>query len=77
MYAPHRIRINAIAPGRVRTDMLLRSGIDDMARVAASLPLGRLGEPEEVAAAVVWLASDAASFVTGHTLHVDGGFLAQ
>jgi NAD(P)-dependent dehydrogenase (short-subunit alcohol dehydrogenase family) len=76
-YAPHRIRINAIAPGRVRTDMLLRSGIDDMARVAASLPLGRLGEPEEVAAAVVWLASDAASFVTGHTLHVDGRFLAQ
>jgi NAD(P)-dependent dehydrogenase (short-subunit alcohol dehydrogenase family) len=76
-YAPHRIRINAIAPGRVRTDMLLRSGIDDMARVAASLPMGRLGEPEEVASAVLWLASDAASFVAGHTLHVDGGFLAQ
>jgi NAD(P)-dependent dehydrogenase (short-subunit alcohol dehydrogenase family) len=76
-YAAHRIRINAVAPGRVRTDMLLGSGIDDMARVAASLPLGRLGEPDEVAAAVLWLASDAASFVAGHTLHVDGGFLAQ
>jgi len=57
--------------------MMLRSGIDDMARVAAGLPLGRMGQPAEVARAVLWLVSDAASFVVGHTICVDGGFLAQ
>jgi NAD(P)-dependent dehydrogenase (short-subunit alcohol dehydrogenase family) len=76
-YGPRGIRINAVAPGRIVTDMMLRSGIDDMARVAAGLPLRRMGRPEEVAAAVVWLASDAAAFVAGHGLAVDGGFLAQ
>lgn len=76
-YAARNIRINAVAPGRVVTEMMLRSGIDDMARVADGLPLKRMGQPEEVARAVVWLASDAASFVVGQTLGVDGGFLAQ
>ena len=76
-YAARNIRINAIAPGRVVTDMMLGSGIDDMATVASGLPLKRMGTPEEVAEAVVWLASDAASFVVGQTLVVDGGFLAQ
>jgi len=75
-YAPKGIRVNAVAPGRVMTDMMLRSGIDDMAKVASGLPLRRMGEPEEVASAVVWLVSDAASFVVGHTIAVDGGFLA-
>jgi NAD(P)-dependent dehydrogenase (short-subunit alcohol dehydrogenase family) len=76
-YGPHQIRVNAVSPGRVRTEMMLASGIADMGEVARGLPLRRLGEPAEVAAAVVWLASTSASFVTGHVLAVDGGFLAQ
>ena len=48
-----------------------------MAQVIASEPIGRVGTPEEVAKAVVWLCSDAASFVTGHTMTVDGGYVAQ
>jgi NAD(P)-dependent dehydrogenase (short-subunit alcohol dehydrogenase family) len=75
-YAPRGIRINAVSPGRVETPMMLASGIADMSAVAASLPARRLGKPDEVAEAVVWLASDAASFVVGHNLCVDGGFLA-
>ena len=75
-YAPLGIRINAVSPGRVETPMMLASGIADMSVVAAGLPVRRLGKPEEVAEAVVWLASDAASFVVGHNLCVDGGFLA-
>jgi NAD(P)-dependent dehydrogenase (short-subunit alcohol dehydrogenase family) len=47
------------------------------ARIMASEPMGRIGTPEEVAEAVVWLCSDAASFVTGHTMTVDGGYVAQ
>ena len=75
--APRGIRINAVAPGRVVTDMMLRSGIGDMSAVAAGLPLRRMGQPEDVAEAVVWLASDAASYVVGHVLAADGGFLAS
>jgi NAD(P)-dependent dehydrogenase (short-subunit alcohol dehydrogenase family) len=76
-YAPHGIRINAVSPGRVETPMMLASGIADMSAVAAALPAHRLGTPDEVAEAVMWLASDAASFVIGHNLCVDGGFLAS
>jgi NAD(P)-dependent dehydrogenase (short-subunit alcohol dehydrogenase family) len=75
-YAPSKIRINAVSPGRIVTPMMLASKVADMNSVAAALPLRRMGEPEEVAAAVVWLASDAASFVAGHNLAIDGGFLA-
>jgi NAD(P)-dependent dehydrogenase (short-subunit alcohol dehydrogenase family) len=75
-YAPSNIRINAVSPGRIVTPMMLASKIADMSVVAAGLPLRRMGRPEEVAAAVVWLASDAASFVVGHNLAVDGGFLS-
>jgi NAD(P)-dependent dehydrogenase (short-subunit alcohol dehydrogenase family) len=75
-YAPLGVRINAVAPGRVVTDMMLGSGIADMRSVAAGLPLRRMGHPEEVAAAVVWLMSDESSFVVGHVLATDGGFLA-
>jgi len=74
-YAEKGIRINAVAPGRVVTDMMLASKIMDMSAVAAGLPLRRMGQPEEVAEAVVWLASDAASFVVGHVLCTDGGFM--
>jgi NAD(P)-dependent dehydrogenase (short-subunit alcohol dehydrogenase family) len=75
--APRGIRINAIAPGRVVTDMMLRSGVGDVATVGAGLPLRRMGTPEEVAEAVVWLLSDASSYVVGHVLAADGGFLAS
>ena len=75
-YAEKGVRINAVAPGRVVTDMMLGSKIMDMSAVAAGLPLRRMGRPEEVAEAVVWLASDSASFVVGHVLCTDGGFMA-
>ena len=75
-YAERGVRINAVAPGRVVTDMMLASRIMDMKAVAAGLPLRRMGQPEEVAEAVAWLASDAASFVVGHVLCTDGGFMA-
>ncbi len=75
-YAEKGVRINAVAPGRVVTDMMLASKIMDMGAVAAGLPLRRMGQPEEVAEAVVWLASDASSFVVGHVLCTDGGFMA-
>jgi NAD(P)-dependent dehydrogenase (short-subunit alcohol dehydrogenase family) len=75
-YAEKGVRINAVAPGRVVTDMMLASKIMDMSAVAAGLPLRRMGRPEEVAEAVAWLASDAASFVVGHVLCTDGGFMA-
>lgn len=74
--APRGVSVNAVAPGRVVTDMMLRSGVGDMASVAAGLPLKRMGKPEEVAEAVVWLLSDASSYVVGHVLATDGGFLA-
>jgi NAD(P)-dependent dehydrogenase (short-subunit alcohol dehydrogenase family) len=76
-YAPRAIRINAVSPGRVETPMMLNSGIADMNAVAQGLPIRRLGNPQEVARAVVWLASESASFVVGHNLCVDGGFLAS
>jgi NAD(P)-dependent dehydrogenase (short-subunit alcohol dehydrogenase family) len=76
-YAERGIRINAVSPERVVTPMMLASKIADMASVAAGLPLKRMGQPEEVAAAVLWLASDASSFVVGQNLGVDGGFLSH
>ena len=76
--APRGVRINAIAPGRVVTPMMMAaaSGIGGVEAVAAGLPLRRMGRPEEVAEAVVWLASDQAGYVVGHVLAADGGFLA-
>jgi NAD(P)-dependent dehydrogenase (short-subunit alcohol dehydrogenase family) len=75
-YAGSNIRINAICPGIVNTEMMDRftGGTDEgRDRVIAQEPIGRMGRPEEIAAAVVWLCSDAASFVTGHALVADGG----
>ena len=72
--APARIRVNTVAPGAILTPRLLDMTTPERrAESAASIPLGRLGEPEEVAKAVVFLASDLASYVTGHTLVIDGG----
>jgi NAD(P)-dependent dehydrogenase (short-subunit alcohol dehydrogenase family) len=79
-YASQGIRINAICPGSTRTPMLesFMGGDDKVERMMTrSVPLGRLGRPEEIAEAVVWLCSDAASFVVGHALAVDGGAVIQ
>ena len=76
--APHGVRVNAVAPGTVETDLTrsLVSAADDLERLAEThIPLGRLGSPEDIAAAVDYLSSDAASYVTGHVLVVDGGWL--
>jgi NAD(P)-dependent dehydrogenase (short-subunit alcohol dehydrogenase family) len=78
-YAKHGIRVNCVCPGYIHTPMTA-PGMHDpnrMALMIASEPVGRMGDPTEVAAAVVWLCSDAASFVTGHAMAVDGGYLAQ
>jgi len=78
-YARDGIRVNAVCPGVIRTAMVDRFIHEhpEAASLAAGEPIGRMGAPEEVAAAVVWLCSDAASFVTGHALAVDGGWVAQ
>jgi 3alpha(or 20beta)-hydroxysteroid dehydrogenase len=71
--APYGIRVNAVAPGPIATPMVLRDD-DPGARARLSrTPIGRVGEPEDVAEAVAWLVSDAAGFVTGAELVVDGG----
>ncbi|AHY48666.1 MULTISPECIES: SDR family NAD(P)-dependent oxidoreductase [Bradyrhizobium] len=69
-YAPHGIRVNAIAPGEIRTDML---SPDAEARVVASIPLRRVGTPDEVAKVIFFLCSDAASYVTGAEVPINGG----
>lgn len=73
-YGTSNIRVNAICPGITRTAMV-RNVAED--RIRARVPMGRLGDPEEIADAVVWLCSDSASFVTGHALSVDGGLVIQ
>lgn len=75
-YAKAAIRVNSLAPGPVLTDNLRRAGAEAQEAVASAIPLRRVGQPEEVAAAAVWLCSDAAAFITGSTLVIDGGKLA-
>jgi NAD(P)-dependent dehydrogenase (short-subunit alcohol dehydrogenase family) len=80
-YARKGIRANAVCPGFIATPLLEQvfamPGLEDFRRrVADAHQLGRLGRPEEVASAILFLASDEASFVTGHSLVVDGGFTA-
>src|SRR5713101_5871674 len=75
-YAKAGIRVNAVCPGVIDTPMVQR--IPELIEAfTAAEPIGRLGKPEEIAEAVVWLCSDAASFVTGHAMAVDGGYVAQ
>jgi NAD(P)-dependent dehydrogenase (short-subunit alcohol dehydrogenase family) len=78
-YAKLGIRVNAICPGPVRTPMVERwfamPGVQE--KILGSIPMGRIAEPEEIAQAVVYLASDNARFITGTSLVLDGGFVAQ
>jgi NAD(P)-dependent dehydrogenase (short-subunit alcohol dehydrogenase family) len=69
-----KVRVNAIAPGNINTDMSKGTDPEFLAKVISNTPLGRFGEPEEIAKAVLFLASDDSSFVTGHILNVDGGY---
>ena len=73
--APTGIRVNCVAPGVIDTDMVQVLGRETLDALAAQTPLGRLGTPEDVAAAVRFLAGDAAGFITGQVLGADGGFI--
>lgn len=76
-YAKANIRVNAVCPGPIDTPMLREASERVIDAMATAQPNGRLGQPREIAEAAVWLCSDAASFVTGHPMPVDGGYLAQ
>lgn len=79
-YAKSGIRVNAVCPGVIKTAMIDRfTGKDKVVekQFESMEPVGRMGQPEEVAQAVIWLCSDAASFVTAHPMAVDGGWVAQ
>ncbi len=75
-YATAGIRVNAVCPGYIQTPMNKDAPADYKEGMLSLTPFGRFGEPEDIAEAVVWLGSDAASFVTGHTMAVDGGYMA-
>lgn len=81
--APEGIRVNAVCPGFIETPMVMERGVkagtdpETYEQLKAAHPIGRLGQPDEIAEAVVWLCSDAASFVTGQALPVDGAYTAQ
>jgi NAD(P)-dependent dehydrogenase (short-subunit alcohol dehydrogenase family) len=79
-YAQKNIRVNCVCPGLIDTPMVRRmvdsGGMNEQEFVAAE-PVRRMGKPEEIGEGVVWLLSDAASFVTGHSMSIDGGFVAQ
>lgn len=72
---PSGIRVNAVSPGVINTDMLKDYSDKDLQDLAETTPLGRLGSPEEVAKAMLFLSSDGASFITGQIIGVNGGFL--
>jgi NAD(P)-dependent dehydrogenase (short-subunit alcohol dehydrogenase family) len=79
-YADRGIRVNAVCPGYIDTPMVIRAYANNPQARADAIsrhPVGRLGRPEEVAEAVVWMCTDDASFVTGHLMSVDGGYSVQ
>ena len=73
--APTNIRVNCVAPGVINTDMVQVLGRETLDMIAVDTPVGRLGKPEDIAAVVSFLASDAASFITGQVITSDGGFM--
>jgi NAD(P)-dependent dehydrogenase (short-subunit alcohol dehydrogenase family) len=76
-HGPNGVRVNCIAPGPIRTPLMRRNRTDEEIAGFGKVSItGRIGEPEEIAAAALWLASDAASYVMGQTLDVDGGVAA-
>jgi NAD(P)-dependent dehydrogenase (short-subunit alcohol dehydrogenase family) len=79
-YAQKNIRVNCVCPGLINTPMVARmidsGGMNEQDSVAAE-PVRRMGRPEEIGEGVAWLLSDAASFVTGHSMSIDGGYVAQ
>lgn len=76
-YASQGVRVSSVHPGIIDTPLVRAQDEDVTAAVVAATPMGRVGRPEEVAAGVLFLASDDASFVTGLELVIDGGYLAQ
>jgi len=76
-YAGRNLRINAVSPGPILTDRLRGLPEEQRAQAARAVPMGRIGAPEEVAAAVIWLCSEQASYVTGADLPIDGGRMAM
>jgi NAD(P)-dependent dehydrogenase (short-subunit alcohol dehydrogenase family) len=79
-YAQSGIRVTAVCPAFIHTPMVdaALEGSDELqSAITAMHPVGRMGEPEEIAGGVLWLCSDAASFMTGQPLVIDGGYLAQ
>jgi 3-oxoacyl-[acyl-carrier protein] reductase len=75
--APFGIRVNVVGPGAIHTEEYDLAGEEGKRRRGQTVPLGRVGYPEDIAGAVAFLASDDASYITGQTLYVDGGMLAQ
>jgi NAD(P)-dependent dehydrogenase (short-subunit alcohol dehydrogenase family) len=76
-YATQHVRVNAVAPGTIETRMFRDFAPEVRQMLESAHPMGRIGQPEEIASAVVWLCSDGASFVTGQTVPIDGGYTAQ
>jgi NAD(P)-dependent dehydrogenase (short-subunit alcohol dehydrogenase family) len=78
-YSQAKIRVNSVCPGVIDTGMIdrLEKPVPEIETLVAMSPAGRKGRPEEIAEAVIWLCSDAASFVNGHTMMVDGGYVIQ
>ncbi|TQS70714.1 glucose 1-dehydrogenase [Rhodobacteraceae bacterium] len=76
-HAAEGIRINAVAPGAIRTNIIAQQIDADESGLAAMHPIGRIGTPDEIANGICWLLSDEASFVVGHILNIDGGFQAK
>ena len=76
-FAPHGVRVNAIAPGYIDTPLTRQHAQDVRDRITQTTPLGRFGQARELIGPIVFLASDASSFVTGSSLIVDGGWTAQ
>ncbi|HEY9803219.1 MAG TPA: SDR family oxidoreductase [Leptolyngbyaceae cyanobacterium] len=77
-HAKDNIRLNCVCPGGVETDMLTRFwGEEGTSQITSAHPIGRLGKSEEIAKNVIWLCSDGASFITGQSIAIDGGYTAQ